>query len=102
MKVYEKKTMNPSEGHAQQREEEKKEAEEEETQIVTYQYGHLFLQKQALLPTLSLNDFFLVNGFHTQTYLFDLHFWLQVDSDTMFVVDDHLIESFMDHRSGSA
>ena len=95
-------------GEEQNEEEEKKEEERNEEALVTYRFGHLFLQENTsadLLPKLSLHDFFQSMNFHSEGYMFDLDFWLQLnnlDDDVMFIVDDDIIESFGYQRSENA
>ena len=54
-------------------------------------------ENKALQNKLNITAFFDIMGFKSQTYVFDIQFWLdlnRLDDETMFIVEDELIENF--------
>ena len=54
-------------------------------------------EKKELRNKLNITAFFRIVGFESRTYVFDIQFWLDLnslDDETMFIVEDELIENF--------
>ena len=54
-------------------------------------------EKKELRNKLNITAFFKIVGFESRTYVFDIQFWLDLnslDDETMFIVEDELIENF--------
>ena len=98
----EQKEKEELEDWKEEKEQQVEQKEQNDSALVTYRYGHLFLPQQdiistELLPKLSLHDFFRFVNFSSESYMFDLDFWLQLnnlDNDTMFIVEDDITDSF--------
>ena len=63
-----------------------------------HKYMNLIVDgKKELQSKLNITTFFGIVGFKSQTYVFDIQFWLdlnKLDDETMFIVEDELIENF--------
>jgi len=63
-----------------------------------HKYDHYIIdENQSLLPKISLTTFFTASGFTPDKYIYNIEFWLQLnslDGETLFVVDDDIITMF--------